>query len=280
LSAEVERTALAAGNRSLLNGVQLTRGFAALGAQRAEEAFSEFSRMMDRTDRAYQAPQCVWAADYLAEAAVLGGRTDQAVTVLHELEELIGDTTAPGVLRAMALARATLADSEAAEQRFAEARKLASAAPPWYRARLELACGSWLRRQRRIADSRGPLLSAHAVFDSLGAAAWVARASQELAASGQRAEPSAPDAWAKLSPQELQIAQLAARGLSNREIGAQLYPSHRTVGSSLYRVFPKLGVRSRDQLRTILADVRPGNGLEVMALYKKRPGRPPSRPCR
>ena len=104
-----------------------------------------------------------------------------------------------------------------------------------------------------------------AAFDSLGAAAWVARASQELAASGQRAEPGAPDAWAKLSPQELQIAQLAARGLSNREIGAQLYLSHRTVGSSLYRVFPKLGVHSRAQLRTILAGLPPGDDLEVTA---------------
>lgn len=257
LSGEVERIALEAGNRALLNGVQLTRGFAALGAQRPAEAFTEFNRMMDRTDQAYQAPQCAWAADYLAEAAALSGHTDQAVAVLGSLQELAGDTTAPGVLRAMALSRAVLAENDAAEQRFAEARELAAAAPPWYQARLDLAYGSWLRRQRRIADAHGPLSSAQAVFGTLGAAAWAERTSRELGASGQRAGPDAPGAWAKLSPTELQIAQLAAQGLSNREIGAQLYLSHRTVGAHLYRLFPRLGVQSRAQLRTILADVQP-----------------------
>jgi hypothetical protein len=198
LSAEVERTALAAGNRSLLNGVQLTRGFAALGAQRTEEAFTEFSRMMDPTDQAYQAPQCVWVADYLAEAAALSGYTDQALAVLGSLEELIGDTTAPGVLRAMALARATLADDDGAQQRFGEARELVPAARPWYQARLELAHGTWLRRQHRVRESRGPLSLAHAVFDAVGAAAWAARASQELAAFGQRAERDTPETIALL----------------------------------------------------------------------------------
>ena len=75
---------------------------------------------------------------------------------------------------------------------------------------------------------------------------------RELRASGERASPRAPDAWAQLTPQELQIAQLAADGLSNREIGERLYLSHRTVGSHLYRLFPKLGVTSRTQLRNAL----------------------------
>ena len=89
---------------------------------------------------------------------------------------------------------------------------------------------------------------------ALGAAAWSARARNELAATGQRTERDASDAWATLSAQELQIAQLAAQGLSNREIGARLYLSHRTVGSHLYRLFPKLGVHSRAQLHRALAD--------------------------
>jgi DNA-binding NarL/FixJ family response regulator len=257
LSGEVERIALEAGNRSLLSGVQLSRGLAALGAQRPAEAFTELSRMMDRDDQAYQAPQCAWAADYLAEAAALSGHTGHAVAVLDGLQELAGDTTAPGVLRAMALSRAVLADDDAAEQRFAAARELAAAASPWYRARLDLAYGSWLVRQRRIADAHGPLSSAQAAFGTLGIAAWAQRAGRELGAPGQLAGSHVPGAWAKLSPQELQIAQLAAQGLSNREIGAQLYLSHRTVGAHLYRLFPKLGVRSRAQLRTALADIQP-----------------------
>jgi DNA-binding NarL/FixJ family response regulator len=67
-----------------------------------------------------------------------------------------------------------------------------------------------------------------------------------------------PEAWAQLTPQELQIAQLAAEGLSNREIGERLYLSHRTVGSHLYRLFPKLGVTTRTQLRKALGPTSPG----------------------
>jgi len=218
--------------------------------------------MMDRTDQAYQAPQCAWAADYLADAAALSGHTARAAAVLACLEELVGDTTAPGVLRAMALSRAVLAGGDAAEQRFAEARELAAEAPPWYQARLDLAYGSWLRCQRRTAESHGPLTRAHAVFDALGVGAWAQRASQEPGTSGREAEPRAAGAWAKLSPQELQIAQLAAKGLTNREIGAQLYLSHRTVGAHLYRSFPKLGVRSRAELRTVFTDIQPSEADE------------------
>ena len=70
----------------------------------------------------------------------------------------------------------------------------------------------------------------------------------------KRRDAAMPGAWAQLTPQELQIAQLAAEGLSNREIGERLYLSHRTVGSHLYRLFPKLGVTSRTQLRDALRD--------------------------
>jgi len=80
----------------------------------------------------------------------------------------------------------------------------------------------------------------------------VDQARRELRASGERVRSRVAVDWAQLSPQELQIAQLAAEGLSNREIGEQLYLSHRTVESHLYRLFPKLGVTSRAQLRDAL----------------------------
>ena len=98
-----------------------------------------------------------------------------------------------------------------------------------------------------------------AVFDALGAAAWTERAARELRAAGLRPQRSEPKGWSQLSAQELQIAQLAAVGLSNREIGERLYLSHRTVGSHLYRIFPKLGVRTRAQLHQAL-----GNEDEVL----------------
>jgi DNA-binding CsgD family transcriptional regulator len=86
----------------------------------------------------------------------------------------------------------------------------------------------------------------------MGAAPWGERASQELRASGESSPRRSFVEWDQLTPQELQIAQMAAAGMSNREIGQQLYLSPRTVGSHLYRIFPKLGVTSRHQLRDVL----------------------------
>ena len=254
LSGEVERYALGTGNRSLLNGVQLARGFAALGDGRPDDAFAELRRMMDPADQAYQAPQCVFAVDYLAEAAALSGQRSLGSAMLSDVEELTGTTTAPGVRRAIALARAVLAQDEDAEERFAQAREYAAGAPAWFGARLDLAFGTWLRGQQRAAQARGPLRDAVAAFDSLGAAAWAARAQAELAATGQRAARHGAGGWTQLSAVELQVAQLAARGLSNREIGERLYLSHRTVAAHLYRIFPKLGVGSRTELAGVLPE--------------------------
>jgi ATP/maltotriose-dependent transcriptional regulator MalT len=248
LALEVERLAAVTGNRSLLNGVHLVRGLAALGGDTPDRAFSEFARMMDPVDEAFQIPQSAWALDQFADAAALTGKVDQARDVLRAFEERTSYTNAPGVRRSVAIARALLSEDHRAEARFDEARALAAAASPWYRGRLDLAHGSWIRRQGRAVESRGLLSSAQAVFDGLSAPAWTARAVRELRAAGLRPQHTAPEGWATLSAQEFQIAQLAAQGLSNREIGARLYLSHRTVGSHLYRIFPKLGVRSRAQL--------------------------------
>ena len=109
-----------------------------------------------------------------------------------------------------------------------------------------------LRRRRRIGDARHALRRAQVVLDDLGAAGLGGPARAELAATGAPVTTAAEPAWRVLSPQELQIARLAAEGLSNREIGSRLYLSHRTVGSHLYRIFPKLGVTSRGQLHQVL----------------------------
>ena len=86
------------------------------------------------------------------------------------------------------------------------------------------------------------------VFDTLGASQWSKRARQELRATGETIGQRTPSARDRLTAQELQIAQLAGEGLSNREIGERLFLSHRTVGGHLYRIFPKLGVTNRAQL--------------------------------
>jgi DNA-binding CsgD family transcriptional regulator len=85
-------------------------------------------------------------------------------------------------------------------------------------------------------------------FDALGVIPWSERARQQLRATGETSRLRSPDTLDQLTPQELQIVQMAATGLSNREIGQMLYLSHRTVSSHLYRAFPKLGITSRTKI--------------------------------
>jgi DNA-binding NarL/FixJ family response regulator len=103
------------------------------------------------------------------------------------------------------------------------------------------------------------LRAARQTFDALGTRPWSERARQQLRATGETSRPRTPEARDQLTPQELQIAQMAAEGLSNREIAQMVYLSHRTVSSHLYRAFPKLGITSRTQLRGVLEREIPGH---------------------
>lgn len=134
---------------------------------------------------------------------------------------------------------------------------------PFERAQVLLDYGEWLRRNRRITHARQTLHAALERFRRLGAKPWVERAHGELRAAGVEATTTEPDAVAALSPQQQHIVRLAARGLSNREIGERLFLSPRTVGSHLYRTFPKLGVTSRNQLRDLLDTAHPGTWRDV-----------------
>ncbi|WP_162562749.1 response regulator transcription factor, partial [Mycolicibacterium conceptionense] len=113
-----------------------------------------------------------------------------------------------------------------------------------------------LRRHRRITEARTHLAQALATFDSAGAAMFTDRAAAELRAAGVNAAASSSKNGpaAMLTSQELQIAQMAASGLSNREIADRIYVSHRTVAAHLYKVFPKLGITSRNQLHSALGE--------------------------
>jgi DNA-binding CsgD family transcriptional regulator len=128
---------------------------------------------------------------------------------------------------------------------------------PHERNRLLLTFGSWLRRRYRVQESRDHLRAARDGFDALGSGPWAARARDELRSTGEQSRAREPDAADALSPQEAQIAAMVAEGLSNREIGERLFLSHRTVGSHLYRMFPKLGVHSRVELVRLMAERRP-----------------------
>ncbi|MEV0611963.1 AAA family ATPase [Nonomuraea sp. NPDC050404] len=149
--------------------------------------------------------------------------------------------------------RALLAPREEAEAHYEAALAVnPQAGRPFEQARTRLLYGEWLRRARRRADAGIQLRAALESFVELGAEPWAGRARSELAAAGvHAAEPRPPAAGAALStltPQELQVVRLAATGATNRQIGAQLFLSPRTVGFHLYKAYPKLGISSRDEL--------------------------------
>ena len=173
---------------------------------------------------------------------------------MKQVEAASGDI--PGTCIAVGLlhARALLAeDPGEATGRFDEALGADLTHWPLQRARLLLAYGRWLRRQRRIAESRTPLRDARDAFDAMGCAGWGDQARRELRASGESSRRRDLAASDQLTAQELQIAQLAAQGLTNRDIAQRLYLSHRTISTHLYRIFPKLGITSRGELGSALS---------------------------
>ncbi len=124
---------------------------------------------------------------------------------------------------------------------------------PFDLARVHLTYGERLRRGRATSDARQHLSAAHEIFSQLGAAPWIARASTELRATGQPVPHDQRPDPVTLTPQQRELATLAAAGLTNKQIGERLHLSHRTVGTHLYQIFPKLGVTSRAALRDALS---------------------------
>ncbi|XVU25315.1 LuxR C-terminal-related transcriptional regulator [Actinoplanes sp. CA-054009] len=172
----------------------------------------------------------------LVEAALHTGRDDLASAHAAAAASLRGISPRLDLLIAGALAMTSPsaeAFAAASQQEF-----------PFEWARVRLAEGVWCRRQKRITEARAALTAALTTFEQLGAESWATRTRQELRAG-------APST-ASLTAQERHIAELAATGLSNKQIGAQLFLSPRTVGAHLYRIFPKLGITSRAALRDAL----------------------------
>jgi DNA-binding CsgD family transcriptional regulator len=251
--AEMEAVLFSRGSSPLLTMVAMARGRAELAAGRFPEAFGHLSRVFDRADVAYHRLARGMALADLVDAGVHGdGNLELVRAAMAEWQGVAATTGAEYLRVQLAYAAALLADPADAEALFQLAVAGAASRWPFFAARAKLGYGVWLRRQRRAAESRVPLRQAAETFDALGQVSRAVRARAELRASGETARRRTAGSWAQLTPQELQVAQLAAEGLSNKEIAARLYLSNRTVGTHLYRLFPKLGIASRAELRDVL----------------------------
>lgn len=217
------------------------------GLGRYEEAFAAACRVCEYEDLGFYS----WALHELLEAATHIGELDAARDAIGHIEERAGASGTPWGLGAMASARALLADHDDADRLFNEALDhLNRSRVVVHRARTHLGYGEWLRRANRRGDARRHLNEAHEIFAGMGAQGYAERARRELAAVGEKVRKQPLSTGDHLTAQESQIAQLAAEGLTNQEIGAQLFISVHTVEWHLRKVFVKLGVTSRRQLRT------------------------------
>jgi DNA-binding CsgD family transcriptional regulator/tetratricopeptide (TPR) repeat protein len=184
------------------------------------------------------------------EAAVRSGRPDLAARPLAQFTawaDAVGQRWASAVAARCAALTSGDDDAERHYQRAIAGHE--GDGQPVQEARTRLLYGEWLRRNQRRADAREYLLGAAATFARTGARPWQERAESELRAAGAAAPAVSPaDPLSRLTPQELQVVRLAAAGGSNKEIGAQLFLSPRTVGYHLYKAFPKLGVTAREEL--------------------------------
>jgi DNA-binding CsgD family transcriptional regulator len=197
----------------------------------------------------------VWALPELVEAAMHTGDAELARDALERLAETTQPAGTDFALGIEARSRALLSNGTDANDLYREAiERLSRTRLRPELARAHLLYGEWLRRGGRRVDAREQLRTAHQLFDAIGMKAFAERARRELLATGEKARKRSAGTREELTPQEEQIARLAREGLSNPEIGAQLFVSARTIEWHLRNVFAKLGITSRRQLHTALPE--------------------------
>jgi DNA-binding CsgD family transcriptional regulator len=196
-----------------------------------------------------------WALVELIEAATRADELELAEAAFARLRESTASNDGDWALGILARCEALMLEGEAAERSHREAiDRLGRTQLRPDLARAHLLCGEFLRRENRRADARTELRTAHGLFESIGMGAFAERARRELHATGEKVRKRVVETREDLTPQEWHIAQLARDGLSNPEIGAQLFLSPRTIEWHLRKVFAKLEIGSRRELRTALAD--------------------------
>jgi DNA-binding CsgD family transcriptional regulator len=203
-----------------------------------------------------------WALAELIEAGVRVGRPAEAAAALERLSERTRASGTEWALGIEARCRGLVSDDEARYRDSIDLLERSRAVVELARSRLLY--GEWLRRENRRTDARELLRAAHESFSQLGAQAFAERARRELLATGETVRRITADTRDALTPQEVQIARLVRDGHTNPEIGAQLFISPRTVEYHLRKVFRKLDVGSRKELRAALADTSRQALLEAL----------------
>ncbi|MFF0013197.1 AAA family ATPase [Streptomyces sp. NPDC005374] len=229
-----------------------------LGAGDYERAYRHAVAISPAGRLESHAPCALWVCMDLVEAAVHTRRTAEARAHVRALREAGVAALSPRLALLVAGSAALVAPDDSVVGCFEQALAVPGAQDwPFDLARIRLAYGERLRRMRFVTEARAQLDAAAEVFEHLGARPWADRATGELRAT-YRSRSGAKNGSVTLTPQEQEIAALAAAGLTNKQIGERLHLSPRTVGSHLYQLFPKLGIASRAALRDALASLPGG----------------------
>jgi len=246
---EVARWAAPRGVTHLMAGARYASVLAALAQSDFETAYQQAAMISPAGRIPSREPFAAWALLDLVEAALRTGRRSDAVAHAQAVRQAGLATVSSRMALLSAAATAMTAPDDQAPALFDLALASEDAGRwPFDRARVHLLFGERLRRMRAVTAARVHLDTAFDEFRRLGAPTWADRAATELRATGQTRLCGDKRDYQSLTPQELEIARLAAAGLSNKQIGGRLFLSHRTVGAHLYRIFPKLGITSRAAL--------------------------------
>lgn len=217
--------------------------------------FGQYAKALDAARHACEHDDVMafgLALSELVEAAVRAGEDEEAATALDLLCNRTQAAGTPWALGVEARARALVDDQESSYLESVD--QLGRSRAAFDLARSQLVYGEWLRRRSRRVDAREVLRAAHDGFSRMGADAFAERAGRELLATGETARRRTSGSTASLTSQELQVARLARAGLTNPEIGAQLFVSPRTVEYHLGKVFVKLGIKNRKDLAGALEE--------------------------
>ncbi|WP_354031037.1 LuxR family transcriptional regulator [Curtobacterium sp. 1544] len=226
-------------------------GAAFLVSGRATDALERLRCLFDADHDAFNPSFAVMTSHDYVDAALESGNRADAEQRLADLEQLHARWHAPMVRTAIDYARLALAPDDELEAAWATLQH-ERWPMPYLRARALLRLGGRLRRAGRNDTARAVLHAALDGFEAMPAPAWADRARGAIRATGERLPASGRRSVELLTPQELRVCELAARGMSNRAIGEHLFVSPRTVGAHLYAAFQKLGISTRQQLPTVL----------------------------